>query len=160
MSLMNELDDFFKEYGYEYNLVTINYTKELVHRIKTSDVLKEFLTENDISASVLLNEIVPYSDFKFKQYGDEKLDMKELHSVLNIIIFSNELERFIMNDDIEISSIGEAGELYYRPNETAADYFRIKYDMNMKEGVEFDFTILESMGENEKNNDDFDFGIN
>jgi hypothetical protein len=160
MSLTEELNYFFEKYGDEYSFVTINYTRELVTRIKTSDVLKEFLKENGISASVLLNEIVPYCDFKFKQYGDEKLDMKELHSMLNIIIFSNELERFIMNDDIEISSIGESGELYYRPNEVAADYFRLKYDMNMKEDVEFDFTILETIGENEKNIDDFDFGIN
>jgi len=143
MSLSNELNDFFEDCGYDFNPATVSYAKQVVYNIKTSPILDNFLSDNEISASVLLNEIVPYSDFKFKQYGNEKLDMKELQSILNIIMFSNELEKLIMEDHVRMSSIGEAGEIFYIADAYAAEYFQEKYSFNIKEGVEFDFTILE-----------------
>jgi len=69
--------------------------------------------------------------------------MKELQSILNIIMFSNELEKLIMEDHVRMSSIGEAGEIFYIADAYAAEYFQEKYSFNIKEGVEFDFTILE-----------------
>lgn len=159
MSLIGEINDFFYRYGEAFDLKTINYTKQVVHKIKSSPVLQNFLNENKISASMLLNEITPYSQFKLLQYGDEKLDMRELQSILNIILFSNEIENLMMDGDhINFSSIGEAGELYYLPDEIACDYFNDKYGIEMIPGEEFDFTILESnMGDNEI---DFGFGGN
>lgn len=158
MSLISEINGFFKEYGDMFDLQTINYTKQVVHKIKTSPVLKTFLTENKITASVLLNEITPYSQFKLRQYGDEKLDMKEIQSILNIILFSNELENLMMEDHIEFSSIGPAGEMYYVADDHAADYFNEKYGIEIIAGEEFDFTVLD---ESQNGNDyNLGFGIN
>ncbi len=161
MSLIGEINNYFIRYGDMFDLQTINYTKQVVHKIKTSPVLKNFLTENHISASVLLNEITPYSQFKLRQYGDEKLDMKEIQSILNIILFSNEIEKLMMEDHIEFSSIGEAGELYYLADEHAAEYFNNKYEIEIVEGEEFDFTILDGHGgDNNLNFGGGGFGIN
>jgi hypothetical protein len=158
MSLISEINGFFKEYGNMFDLQTINYTKQVVHKIKTSPVLKTFLTENKITVSVLLNEITPYSQFKLRQYGDEKLDMKEIQSILNIILFSNELENLMMEDHVEFSSIGLSGEIYYLADEYAADYFNDKYGIEIIAGEEFDFTVLD---ESQNGNDyNLGFGIN
>ena len=158
MSVIGEINDFFLEYGDRFDLQTINYTKEVVHKIKTSDILHNFIDQNNISASVLLNEITPYSQWKFHMYGDEKLDMKEIQSILNIIMFSKELEDMILEDHVVFSSIGPMGELYYRADEFASEYFNIKYDINIEEDIEFDYTILENKSEGNASN--FDFGIN
>ena len=158
MSIIGEINDFFSEYGDRFDMPTINYTKQVVHKIKTSDVLHTFIDQNNISASVLLNEITPYSQWKYKTYGDEKLDMKEIQSILNIIIFSKELEDMILQDHVVFSSIGEMGELYYRADEFAAEYFNVKYDINIVEDVEFDYTILENHDSEGASN--FDFGVN
>jgi hypothetical protein len=156
MSLIGEINSFFNKYGESFDLQTINYTKQVVHKIKTSTTLKNFLTENDISASMLLNEITPYSQFKLRQYGDEKLDMKEIQGILNVILFSNEIENLMMNGDhVKFSSIGEAGELYYVADYYAVEYFNNKYGIELVEGEEFDFTILEDNGGGE---DYLDFG--
>jgi hypothetical protein len=157
MDLTNEINDFFIKYGKYYELEIINYTKQVVHKIKTSPVLKKFLDKNNISASILLNEITPYSQFKLIQYGDEKLDMKEIQSILNIILFSNEIEQMILDEHIFFSSIGKLGEIFYKPDAYAAEYFNQKYQIEMDDGKEFDFTILEDYYSGE---DDFNFGIN
>ena len=159
MSLVKEINDFFLNYGDLFDLKTINYTKQVVHRIKTSPTLQNFFSENDISASVLLNEMTPYSQFKLKRYGDEKLDMKELQSILNIILFSNELENLILEDHIKFSSIGPMGEIYYRADKHAVDYFNEKYTIELKENDEFDFTVLEGHYGIE-NDFDKNFGLN
>lgn len=159
MNVIEEINGFFSKYGDQFDLKTINYTKQLVHRIKTSDVLKNFLSKNKISASMLLNEIVSYSDFKLVKYGNEKLDLSEIQSVLNIILFSNELEELIMKDHVEISSIGQTGELFYTPDQFTVDYFMGKYEIELEEDVEFDFTILDGKDIGEIENG-FDFGIN
>jgi len=160
MSLLKEIDDFFIKYGEQFNLSTINYTKQLVHKIKTSDILTKFLNKNKITASVLLNEIVPYSDFKLERYGNEKLNMLEIQSILNIILFSNELENLIMKDHIKISSIGPSGELFYTPDGFSVDYFIEKYGIELEENIEFDFTILEGEDMGDIDDKGFDFGIN
>lgn len=125
--MKKELDQFFNKYGVDLHYVTIGYTRQLVYNIKTSPTLKNFLEENNITSLLLLNEIVPYCDFKFKNYGNEKLDMRELQGILNIIIFSNKLEKFILEDHVKFSSIGEAGELFYVADDYAASYFRDRY---------------------------------
>lgn len=155
-SLNKELDDFFNENGEFYNFKTISYAKQLVYNIKTSEILTNFFTENKISASMLLNEIVPYSDYKFNSSGNEKLDMRELQCILNIIMFSNELETLIMEDHVTISSIGLSGELFYIADEYASEYFYDKYGLEIEEGEEFDFTILDDLNLS----DDFDFSLN
>lgn len=158
MSINKEIDNFFNEYGEYFDKICINYTKTLVQKIKTSDTLKKFLSQNNISASILLNEITPYSNYKLKQYGDEKLNDQELQSVLNIIIFSNEIEKLILDDHIQITSIGESGELYYTPDKFTVEYFLDKYNIKLKENEEFDFTILDETDID--NFSDYDFGIN
>jgi hypothetical protein len=155
MSLIGEINRFFSEYGEHFDIETINYTKQVVYKIKTSPTLEKFFAENKISASMLLNEIVPYSQYKFRQYGNEKLDMKEIQSVLNIILFSNEIEKLMMEDHVRFSSIGEAGELYYLADDHATKYFNEKYGIEIKEEEEFDFTILEDRD----NKEDLDFGF-
>jgi hypothetical protein len=157
---MEEINDFFQNYGEYFDLQAINYSKEVVYRIKTSGVLKNFLKENKISASVLLNEIAPYSHYKYRQFGDEKLDMKEIQSILNIILFSNEIEKMMLEDHIFFSSIGPLGEIYYKPDEYAAEYFNDKYSIDMEEGVEFDFSILEDYGGSENYFEEGGFSIN
>lgn len=159
MSVKQEIDDFFNEYGEYFDKICVNYTRQLVHKIKTSDSLKNFLSENDISASVLLNELTPYSNYKLSQYGNEKLNMQEIQNVLNIIIFSNEIEKLILEDHIYISSIGQFGELFYIPDKFTVNYFLERYNMELVENEEFDFTILDEI---DMNNDfeGYDFGIN
>lgn len=157
MSLSKEIEDFFNKYGEEFNLLTITYAKQLVHKIKSSDILHNFLSDNNITASMLLNEIVPYSNYKFNSSGDEKLDMGEIQSILNIILFSNELEKLIMEDHVIISSIGSSGELFYIPDEYTVKYFMEKYGIELKENQEFDYTILE---DNDIGSSNFNFGIN
>lgn len=149
MSLVNEINDFFIKYGEQFDTKTINYTKEVVHRIKTSNVLDNFLNKNNISASILLNEIVPYSQFKLTKYGNEKLDMDELQCLLNFIVFSNEVEKLMMEDHISITSIGEDGSLNYTPDKYAADYFQNEYNLNIEDNEEFDFSIIEEDDEND-----------
>ena len=63
----------------------------------------------------------------------------------------------IINDNVIFSSIGHSGELYYKADKYASNYFNDKYDINIKEGVDFDFTILENSSINYGFND---FGIN
>lgn len=156
MSIISEINEFFHKYGDLFDLQTINYTKQVVHNIKTSKTLENFLTENQIGAQLLLNEMTPYCQFKFTQYGDEKLDMVEIQAILNIILFSNELEKMILDDHVSITSLGEIGDLFYTADEYAADYFNQKFDIDMIPGEEFDFTILE-----EKNgNDGMGFRLN
>jgi len=156
--LNDEINRFFTECGYQFDFQTISYSKQIVRKIKTSPTLNNFFTENKITASMLLNEIVPYSQYKFKQCGDEKLDMKEIQSVLNIILFSNELEKLLIEDHVYFSSIGEAGEIYYLADDYATEYFNDKYGIEIKEGEEFDFTVLE---ESRKDGGlDFGFGDN
>lgn len=157
MSLIGEINDFFYKYGEFYDYKTISYTKQVVHKIKTSPVLEKFLLENNITASILLNEIVPYSQFKLKQHGEEKLDMKEIQGILSVILFSNEIEKFMLDDHIDFSSIGPLGEIYYAADEVACEYFNEKYGMEMNPGEEFDFTILEDQDFDDMN---FGFGIN
>lgn len=158
MSLISEINEFFIKYGEYYDLKTINYTKQVVHKIKTSPVLQNFLSENKISASLLLNEISPYSQFKLKQHGDEKLDMREIQSILNIILFSNELEKLILEDHVVFSSIGKMGEIYYRADQYATNYFNEKFGLNIVEDEDFDFTVLEEQNGNSDYN--IGFGIN
>jgi formylmethanofuran dehydrogenase subunit E-like metal-binding protein len=160
MSLISEINDFFIRYGEQFDLKTINYTKQVVHKIKTSPVLKTFLSENKITASLLLNEITPYSQFKLKQYGDEKLDMREIQSVLNIILFSNELEYLMIEDHVVFSSIGPLGEIFYRADEYASDYFNEKYGLDIVEDEEFDFTVLEDRNGGTSDYNIGGFGIN
>jgi hypothetical protein len=81
--------------------------------------------------------------------------MKEIQSVLNIILFSNEIEKLMMEDHVRFSSIGEAGELYYLADDHATKYFNEKYGIEIKEEEEFDFTILEDRD----NKEDLDFGF-
>lgn len=158
MSLVGEINDFFNRWGEHFDIKAINYTKQIVHKIKTSPVLENFLNENKISASMLLNEITPFSQFKFLQYGDERLDMKEIQSILNIILFSNEMEKMILEDHVHFSSVGPVGELYYLADQYATDYFNNKYDIGLELGEEFDYTILENKSDDE--NDFSGFGIN
>lgn len=157
MTEIEEINKFFSEYGEHYDIQVINYTKKIVHRIRTSSVLERFLKDNNINSFILLNEITPYCQFKYSQNGDEKLDMKEFETILNIILFSNELEKMIMDDHIVFSSIGPLGELYYKADKYASTYFNNKFDINIKENVEFDFTILDD--KNIKYGFD-DFGFN
>lgn len=121
-------------------------------------MLQNFLSENKISASLLLNEISPYSQFKLKQHGDEKLDMREIQSILNIILFSNELEKLILEDHVVFSSIGKMGEIYYRADQYATNYFNEKFGLNIVEDEDFDFTVLEEQNGNSDYN--IGFGIN
>lgn len=157
MTLSQEINNFFKKYGQYFDYPAINYSKQVVQRIKSSPILDKFFEENDISASVLLNEITPYSNYKYKQFGQESLDIKEVQSILNVILFSNELEKMMEDEHVKFSSIGKFGEIYYVADEYASEYFEEKYGIEIEEGVEFDFSILEEKG------DDFDlsgFGIN
>ena len=159
MSLNTDINDFFQKYGDFFDLKTINYTKQVVYKIKTSDILEGFLMENDISSQVLLNEMTPYSQFKLKNYGDEKLNLDEIQAILNIILFSHELEKMILDDHIRFSSIGEIGEVYYIADEYAADYFNDKFGLGIEEDEEFDFTILDDNNRNDSDVD-IDFSLN
>jgi hypothetical protein len=143
MSLIGEINDFFNRWGEHFDLKTINYTKQIVHKIKSSPVLESFLRENNITSYLLLNEITPYSQYKLIQNGDERLDMKEIQSILNIILFSNEMEKMILEDHVHFSSIGPVGELYYLADEYATEYFNNKYGIEIVLGEEFDYTILD-----------------
>ena len=160
MSLSSEINNYFVNYGDYFDLKVINYTKQVVHNIKSSPTLQNFLQENKISASVLLNEMTPYSQYKLKNEGDETLNMKEIQSILNIVLFSYELEKLIMSDHVRFSSIGKAGEMYYIADKEAVDYFTMKYDIDMIEDVEFDFTILEGSVGNDLDMGVGNFGIN
>ena len=154
MSITGDINNFFNEYGDQFDLKAINYTKKIVSRIKTSPVLENFLNENAISTSMLLNEIIPISQYKLRMENDEKLDMREIQSILNIILFSNELEKLLLEDHVEFSSIGPMGEIFYVADKYAASYFNEKYNINVKVGEEFDYTILE-----DENNFGYDLGF-
>jgi len=156
MSLVTEINSFFFKYGDLYDLKTINYTKQVVHKIMTSPVLDNFLRINKITATVLLNEMAPYSQFRLKQYGNEIIDMQEVQALLNVILFSNEIEKFILEDHVKFSAIGPMGEIYYKADQHASDYFKDKYDIDIDVDTDFDFTVLEGHG----NNPEMGFGIN
>lgn len=150
MSLMSSMDNFFKKYGEFYDYKPIIYTRSVVENIKNSNILKDFLGDNNISVQVLLNELIPYSQYKYTSHGDEKLNMDEMQIILNIIIFSNELEKLMIEGHIKFSSIGDMGNLYYVANKYASNYFNEKYDINIIEGEEFDFGVLDG-GDSENN---------
>lgn len=153
MSLIAEIDDFFFKHGDMFDLETINYTKNIVFKIKSSPTLKNYLSENKIGAQLLLNELTPYCQFKYKEYGDASIGMDEIQSILNIIVFSNELEKMIMNDHIRISSLDPIGDLYYIADEFAANYFNDRFNINMIAGEEFDFTIIDDKNDDDDDND-------
>lgn len=159
MSINTDINDFFRKYGELFDLKTINYAKQVVYKIKTSDVLKKLFTDNDIGSQVLLNEMTPYSQFKLKNYGDEKLNLAEIQAILNIILFSHELEIMIQDDHIRFSSIGDNGEVYYVADEYASDYFNDKFNLDIEEDEEFDFTILDDNNRSDYDVD-IDFGLN
>lgn len=154
MSSNNDYNKFFNNSS--FNEKTIKYSKNLVERIRTSPDLKHFLTTNRISSLILLNEIVPYSDYKFRNFGDEKLDMDELQEVLNLIVFSNEIEKLMMTDNVVFYAIGEDGEIIYKADKDAIDYFKESYGIELPE--EFDFSILgfEDSDDNDDDSDDND----
>jgi hypothetical protein len=60
----------------------------------------------------------------------------------------------MLDDHVEFSSIGKLGEIYYVADYYATDYFNEKYGIEIIEGEEFDFTILEDI----KGDDLFDQG--
>lgn len=142
MSIKSKINDFFNKYGEFYDYETIEYTKKVVFRIKTSSTLENFLNENDITAQMLLNEITPYSQYKLTYEGNFKLEIDELQSILDIILFSNEIETLMLEEHIKFSSIGLDGEIYYIADDYAINYFYSKYGIEILENKEFDFTIL------------------
>lgn len=159
MSLIDDINDYFFKYGSFYDMETINYTKHVVHNIKTSSILEKFMSENNITAKMLLNEMTPYVQYKYNNYGSTELDMSEMEAILNIILFSNELENLIIDEHVKISSIDELGDLSYIADEYAADYLNDKFGLDIVEDEEFDFSILEDP-ENDINNDFNGFKLN
>lgn len=160
MSIKGEINQFFNKYGDKFDLEIINYTKQVVHNIQTSPTLTSFIKENKITSQLLLNEITPYSQYKFSEFGDEKLDMNELQAILNIILFSNEIENMILENHVSFSSIGENGVLNYISDDEASNYFNEKYGLDMEAGEEFDFTILEDKDDPDDLNNHGNFGLN
>ena len=159
MSLIDDINDYFFKYGLFYDMETINYTKQVVHNIKTSSILEKFMTENNITAKMLLNEMTPYVQYKYNNYGNTELDMSEMEAILNIILFSNELENLIIDEHVKISSIDEFGDLSYIADEYATDYLNDKFGLDVVEGDEFNFSILED-DENDSDNNFNGFKLN
>lgn len=143
MSLNSKIDEFFNKYGEFFDHPTIKYTRQVVHRIKSSPILENFLNENNITSQMLLNEITPYSQYKYTYEGDVKLEVDELQSILDIILFSNEIEKLMIEEHVIFSSIGTMGEIYYIADSFAADYFNVNFGIEVIEDKEFDFTILD-----------------
>ena len=144
MTITEKVDDYFKRYGDYFDLVVIKYSKELLYKIIESPILNNVLTQNNISPIILLNTIVIYSQEKYYFFKEEKLNPKEMQGVLNICLFSNEIEDMILNDHISITSINSDGFLCYTPDEYASDYFYNTYNIDVMPGEEFDFSIIEN----------------
>jgi hypothetical protein len=152
---MDKINQYFKKYGDYFEKESIKYTSNLVRHISSnSPDLKEFLDDNEITDLLLINEIAPISSYKFLNFGDEKLAMSEIQDVLDFIVFSNELENQMMEDNVRITSIGEDGILFYTANDDARYFFLEKYGIDIPEG-EFDYTIMDNfINENEDEEDD------
>jgi len=150
MSLINDINDFFKKYGELFDMETIDYTKQVVEKIISSPILEHFFSDNKITTKILLNEMTPISQFKFKKYGDVKLELTELQSILNIILFSNELEQMMMNDKLSFNSIGTMGEMFYITDEEGAENLNEKFGTNIIPYEEFDFTVLDADDDDEE----------
>ncbi len=151
MSLISDINNFFIKYGTIFNIETIDYTKQVVHEMMVSPTLKDFLKKNDITAQILLNEITPYCQFKLKKFGTIELNNKEIGVIFNIIIFSVEIQKMLEQNHASISSIGISGNLFYKIDKTASDYFKKKFNIKINPDEEFNFMILEN--HNDDNND-------
>lgn len=158
---MDKIDHYFRKYKDYFEDVSIKYSSDLVRNIcSNSPDLKEFLEDNNISEILLINEITPISTFKFLNFGDEKLAISEIQDVLDFIIFSNEIEYQIINNNIKISSIGEDGILFYEANEKAKYHFLEEYGIEIPDG-EFDYTAMDNFAdENQDENDEFNVRLN
>lgn len=157
MSLSNEINDFFNKYGELFDMETIDYTRQIVEKIISSPTLEHFFNDNQITAKMLLNEITPISQYKFKKYGDVKLEVHELQSIFNVILFSNEIENLILEDIISFNSIGPMGEMFYISDEEGAEYLNTKFGTGIIPYEEFDFTVLDGDDSDDDNNDDEDY---
>ncbi len=154
MSLSSDINDFFNKYGELFDMETINYTRNVVQRVISYPNLNKFFIENQITAQMLLNELTPISQFKFTRYGDVKLDVDELQSIFNIILFSNDLEQLMIDEHASFNSIGEMGELYYITDEFGSDFLNERFKTKIVPYEEFDFTVLDYDDEDDDEDDD------
>lgn len=158
MSLSKEINDFFNKYGELFDMETIDYTRQVVEKIITTPTLEHFFHDNKITAKMLLNEITPISQFKFKKYGDVKLDLKEVQSILNIIMFSNNIENLMIEGHVSFNSIGTMGEMFYVTDEEGAKYLNEKFGTEVEPYEEFDFTILDEADDDDDDEIDPNLG--
>jgi hypothetical protein len=154
VSLSSDINDFFNKYGELFDMETINYTRNVVQRVISYPNLNKFFIENQITAQMLLNELTPISQFKFTRYGDVKLDVDELQSIFNIILFSNDLEQLMIDEHASFNSIGEMGELYYITDEFGSDFLNERFKTKIVPYEEFDFTVLDYDDEDDDEDDD------
>lgn len=155
----DRIDEYFEKYKNYYENRTIIYAKGIAKNIDKSDILREMFEGNDIDIMSFINEISYLSNFKLVNYGDEKLAIEEIQNVLDYIVFSNELEKQIMLDNVSISSIGENGTIFYKANEYAVEYFLDEFGIEMPENEEFDITSINGE-DGEGGEEDFNARLN
>jgi len=144
--MSDKIDNYFDKYKNYYESKTIIYAKGIAKNIDRSEILKNMLDNNNIDILTFINEISYLSDFKLKNYGDEKLAIDEMQSVLDYIAFSNEIEKQMLLGNIEFSSIGEDGILFYKANSYAIEYFYEELGIELPED---EFSIDLSNDDNE-----------
>jgi hypothetical protein len=131
MNYKKDIDKFINKYGDSYSDEVIDYGKKFINRVKSSKLLKEYFTNNNITIYPFLLELIPMSQTKLNIIGKEILDEDEINQVFGTVILNNEILKLLLKNEILINGINKYNEFIYELSDNAIYYFNSKYGIKL-----------------------------
>ena len=145
MTYVQQMHHFLVGNSEKFDTQTIEYTRTLVERIENDKgVIYEFLQENEICFNRFLEETLTLAEIRLKNSGIAELTGLEFQEVLDLLTLEVDLDKMITTGHIDSYTIEESGDEYrvYIPDQTAVDFFKDKYDVDLELNKPFDFDLF------------------
>lgn len=155
-----EFDRFVKSKGDKYSKEVLIYGENLVDRVESNLILKEFFVSNKIGIFPFLKESLELSKMKFESIGNEKLDENEINQVFGTLILQNELLRLQLKNKIFIKGLNEYNDFIYELTENAQLYFQTRYGVKMGKEISIrDIMIVSVDNDDDDENEDEEMNL-